>query len=91
MLNIRDEIMNSAVAKMAAQKEAIIRSAIDRALGRSDWEVSELLPRMTRSFDYGRETFLLDGKVLVEFHRPESHMRDYVLTFTETYRLLWWP
>lgn len=80
------------------QKDAIVREAINHAMGRDDWLVEALIDRaeFRVQASSGREWFSFDGKDMIVFEPPESETRvdgdlQQHLAFSQSYRLLYEP
>lgn len=73
-----DALQRAAVeiaSSLASETEGVIRAAIDRRLGRDDWQLDELSGRLEVRCPHnkpGIEAFHLDGLPLVTFYPARS-------------------
>ena len=82
------EVADLTALALAQDQDRIIRQAINRQLGRSDWELSELKGR-THCVQAGdHRGYYLDGKHLVTFEPCDMRYdeRSAKVTFTMQYR-----
>ena len=59
---------------LALQLDAAIRKALNNRMGRTDWVLSEVMPRMQREIFArdGMELWYLDGQPLLEVWSPQT-------------------
>jgi hypothetical protein len=90
---IEQEIFQQIAAKMACQKEDIIKKAISGALGTEDWHMDQLKDRISHSNRPGGfEMIFLDDKEIVEFYPiflgEEKNSYTSTLKAIQNYKLL---
>ncbi len=69
------ELAHDASMSLAAETEAVLRSAINTRLGRSDWPLNEIAGRLEVHHPQnkpGVDVYHLDGRLLVEFYPVKS-------------------
>ena len=79
---------------MAAQKEALIKKAIDHAVGDNDWGIKDITSRgLFRVLSDKTEIFCFDGIDLIHFMIPETVIDNSVggmlLTVNQYYKVLY--
>lgn len=83
--DILSQLAHDASMSLAAQTEGVLRSAISKRLGRSNWLLNEIAGRLEVHYPQnkpGVDVYHLDGRLLVEFHPVKSegsgsHIRMY--------------
>lgn len=72
-------IADNAARSFVAETDAAIRSAINKRMGRDDWDLDELKGRVeiiTFQHRPGVEVYSLDGQPLITLHPPQSELVD---------------
>jgi hypothetical protein len=92
-----ERIMRMEMKFHIQQRDHIIFDAISHALGRSDWELYDVMGRgnLRTQKDTGREWFSFDGVDLIQFEPPEFSQTVELGATTahiqQSYRLLYNP
>ena len=68
------EILFSLSRHMAEQKDAVIRKAVNNHLGREDWTIEEVVPRLLSVYDpaFNITTVTMDEQPILTFGEMES-------------------
>jgi hypothetical protein len=62
-------VANQLAGAMAAKTDAVLKEAVTRFLGRTDWTLDELKGRcVTQRWPNGIEEFCIDGVAIAELH-----------------------
>lgn len=92
-MSLMQQYTDSAMTKMAAGKEELVKRALDAAS--PGWIAPDVLQRMTCEVHVpsNAETFYLDGKPIIEFYpfeigKPELRDDSWVQNVSQRYRLL---
>ena len=71
-MEVMIEITKKLASIRAAKKERLIRESIINVIGKDDFNIQDVLPRLHRQINPDcSETFLFDGQPLIYFH-PQS-------------------
>ena len=72
--NPMDDVINRLSRHMAEQKDAVIRKAVNNHLGREDWTIEEVVPRLLSVYDpaFNITTVTMDEQPILTFGEMES-------------------
>jgi len=92
-VNVRSLSVSILSSRVAAETDEVIRDAVTRYFGRSDWKMEDLQGRaVINRFPIGSEVFCIDGAVLVELSPItvdiEEKRGNLVLTANRSCRML---
>lgn len=88
-VDFRTEATRQIAEHMAMKVDAVLRDAVTRFLGRSDWTMEELQGRACCRHIAGVDVFCVDGMPLVELPavRTETASKTGILRATQDFRL----
>lgn len=89
MKNVIQEKASQISYSLAKEKDRIILDTLVDILG-GDIKLTEVIPRVSKSFQKMVETYYLDDKIILQFYPVESETEDNAdgvfMTFKQNYR-----